>query len=546
MNDVAKSEKVIDLSTMERAELEEYARNETVRADASEAKNKYYEELLRKMNAFRFGPSSERHVSDGQFSIFDEAEATQDEDAPEPKKSEVLPPPKQRKKKGHKKEIVKNLPKTVVEHVLTGDELLCPKCGKELTEMKTVARTEVEFTPATYNVVEHRSKVYSCRACDKQGIEGTIVTAASPKGLFRNSLASPSLVADILFKKYGLSLPLHRQEQELMRTGLNIKRNVLANWVIKAAKEYLMAIACHMHTALLAECVIHADETPIQVLKEPGKAATSDSYMWMYRTGAHASRKVVLLMHSPGRGAEYPAAHLAGYSGYIHTDGYSAYRVLLKPSGSGPPPDIVFVGCWGHARRKFTDIQKGLKKSESIKGTATEKALEYIGSLFKIEEEAKDFTPEARHAYRKKKATSVVDAYFAWCKRILPQCAGDSLRKAVNYSINQEQDLRKYLLDGRLEISNNLGENAIRPFCVGRRNWLFADTPAGADASAVCYSIIETCKANGVDPFEYINHVLTVFKDADIAALDMEDFMPWSPTLPDCCRKGGGTESLVS
>jgi hypothetical protein len=208
--------------------------------------------------------------------------------------------------------------------------------------------------------------------------------------------------------------------------------------------------------------------------------------------------------------------------------------VLARESGTDPPGIVISV-CWAHARRKFTDIIKGLEKNVTIKGTVTEKALAYIGELFKIEEKIKDISPAGRHDYRKEHAQPVVDRYFAWLKSIQAECMG-SLGKAVNYSLNHETGLRVYLLDGRLDISNNLAENAIRPFCVGRRNWLFSDTPNGAEASAVCYGLIETAKANGVNAFEYLRYIFSVFKNSDIASLDLEDFMPWSESLPDACR----------
>jgi transposase len=537
MKEVEQKTKTIDLSAMGRRELEEYALQRSALADALEAKVKSYEELLRKAASYRFGPSSERYVSEGQMNFFNEVEAGCDPDAPEPERSEVVPPPKRRKKKGHKKDVVKSLPHEIIEYTLSDDERVCPKCGGELSGMKTVVRTAIEMTPAKYTVVEHRSKVYTCRNCDKEGIEGTIITAPSPNGMFRNSLASPSFVADVMYKKYTLAQPLYRQEKELARAGVPIGRNTLANWVIKGYLSYLSPLYEHMRRLLLTVDVLHADETPVEVLKEPGKAASSNSYMWMYRTGACFERQIILFSHTPGRGAEYPKAFLDGYRGYIHTDGYSAYRTLLKETDAKPPPDIAFVGCFGHARRKYADIVKGLKKNETIGGTATEKALGYIGALFKLEEEAKGFTPEKRHTYRQKHAVPIVNEYFDWCRAILPECVNDSLRKAVSYSLNQENDLRNYLLDGRLDISNNLGENSIRPFCVGRRNWLFCDTPAGADASAAVYGIIETARANGLDAFGYLKYIFTIFKDRDIGSLDMDEFMPWVPAIQDICRK---------
>jgi transposase len=530
----------IDLSTMDRAELEEFAMQNHTKRIALEAELESYKELLRKNRKDMFGSSSERYVSEGQISLFNEAEEEADGDTKEPEKYDVLPAPKQKKQKGRKKEVVSRLPKETIEYKLGDDERVCQKCGSELRDMKTVVRTEIDFTPAKYKVLEHRTKVYTCRACDKDGIEGTIVTAPSPKGMFRNSLASPGLVADIMFKKYGLAQPLSRQSKYLERLGISLHRNTMANWLIMASFLYLKPIRTHMQNILARSDSIHVDETPVQVLRESGRSAVSKSYMWMYRTGAYESSQVVLFDYSPGRGSEYPKSFLSGFRGYMHTDGYSAYRVLTQEDEK--PTGIVIAGCFAHARRKYTDIIKGLKKDTDITGTACEKALMYIGDLFKIEADVKGKTADERHEYRKKYAVPIADEYFAWLKSIVSDCSG-SLESAVKYSLNYENELRVYLMDGRLEISNNLGENAIRPFCVGRRNWLFSDTPNGADASAICYGTIETAKANGVDPFEYLKYIFSVFKDTGIDSIDLDDFMPWSTMLPDICKPSSQRET---
>ena len=540
-----KETKTIDFSAMDRAELEEFAMQKSNRVITLEAENNYYKELLRKNRSNMFGSSSERYISEGQISFFNEAEKDADPDSKEPEKSEVLPQPRRKKSKGHKKGLVAHLPKETIEYKLTDDDLVCPKCGGGLEGMDTIVRTEIEVIPAKYKAVEHRAKVYSCRACDKNGTEGTIMTAPSPKGMFRNSLASPGMVADIMYKKYVLAQPLYRQEQELSRIGITIGRNTLANWMIKAAFTYIMALLDHMKGILLDGDVIFLDETPVEVLHEPGRAATTQSYMWVYRAGMCEKRQIILFNYSPGRGAEHPEAFLGGeYKGYIQCDGYGAYRKIARDGGTGPP-GITIASCWQHARRKYTDIIKGLAKNTTIKGTVTEKALNYIGSLFKTEEEAKDMSPADRQKYRDKTAKPIVNGYFKWLRSIRDECGG-SLLKAVDYSLNQEKELRVYLTDGRLDISTNLCENALRPFCLGRKNWLFCDTQNGANASAACYSIIETAKANGIDPFEYLKYIFTVFKDSEISSLDMEGFMPWSPSLPEACRLAEKTEAQAS
>ena len=534
----------IDFSVMGRAELEQYALDKTNRVIALEAENSHFKELFRKNQRNAFGSSSERYISEGQLCLFNEAEKEAETGSEEPGKSEALPPPKKKKGKGHKKGLVAHLPKEIIEYTLTGDGLVCPRCGGELEGMGTVVRTEIEVIPETYKVVEHRSKAYSCRACDKEGTEGTIVTAPSPNGMFRNSLASPSMAADISFKKYALAQPLYRQAQELSRKGLDINRNTLANWVIKGALEYLMPVKEHMKGILVKGGVVQADETSVQVLHEPGKAATAKSYMWAYRSGRHEERQIILFDYSPGRAAEYPKAFLGEYKGYLLCDGYQVYRVVAQGDGA-EPAGIIISACWDHARRRWTDIIKGLAKNVTVKGTDTEKALEYIGELYKIEEKVRGKPPEERLKYREEYAAPIMDKYFKWLKTIRDECT-ESLRAAVDYSLNLEKELRVYLKDGRLDNSNCLCENAIRPFCVGRRNWLFSDTQNGAEASAACYGIIETAKANGIDPFEYLKYIFAVFKDSDIGSLNLDDFMPWSPSLPDACRKHEKKEGLAS
>ena len=535
----------IDFTAMGRTELEEFAMEKTNRVVALEAENDYFRELIRRNQNNKFGSPSERFVFEGQTSLFNEAENDADPGSKEPEKSEALPAPKQGKRKGHKKALTQRLPKEAIEYKLTDDRLACPKCGGELKEIATDVRTEIEVIPAKYKAVEHRSKVYSCKACDKDGIEGTVITAPSPKGMFRNSLASPGLVADIMYKKYALAQPLYRQAAELSRIGVNLGRNTLANWVIQASSRYLMPVRDHMKKALLGGDAIFVDETPVEVLDEPGRDATAQSYMWVYRSGMCEKREIILFDYSPGRGAEHPKAFLGGqYKGYIQCDGYGVYRALAREDGTGPP-GIAIVACWAHARRKFTDIIKSLPKNTDIKGTVAAAALGYINALFKIEEEAKDMTPADRQECRQENAKPIVDKYFTWLRSVRDDCTG-SLQKAVDYSLNHEEELRVYLTDGRLDISTNLCENALRPFCVGRKNWLFAATPNGAKASATCYSIIETAKANGIDPFEYIKYIFTVFKDSDIGSLDMEDYMPWSPSLPEACRPRETAEACAS
>jgi transposase len=526
------TKKIVDFSVMSRRELEEYAMKKTTENEGLSVLLKYYEEQLRRNRAQRFGASSEKLHYDGaeQICFFNEAEQSGYGIIPEPKIEEVIAKPRSKKKKGHKKNLTKQLPHRQIEYKLTGDELICPKCGDTLEEMKSEVRTEIECVPASYIAVDYVQFFYACRNCDKNGTEGTIVSADAPKGVFRNSLASPSMLADIIYKKYVTSLPLYRQEKELAKSGVNITRITLSNWVINGSKTYLKPIYEHMHTLLLAGSIVHADETPVEVLREPGRAATTDSYMWVYLTGSDNPNRTVLFEYTQGRGQVFPKKFLFGYSGYLQTDGYAGYHALAAADTG--PPRVIIVGCWQHARRKFTDVIKGLAKNTSISGTVCDTALKYINMLFMRERTCKDMSPEDRYKYRQENELPVIDAYFIWLKEIQTSCGGN-LEVAVNYSINQEVYLRNYLLDGNLEISNNRAENSVRPFAVGRRNWLFCNTPNGAEASAIAYSIVETARLNGLDVFKYLEYIFATFKDSDIAELSMDDYMPWSDKLPE-------------
>jgi transposase len=525
-----KEVKTIDLAAMSRKELEQFAMKKSIENEELSSKIAYYEEQLRRERIRRFGQSSEM-LHEGQISFFNEAEQESESFHLEPK--DEVNTVAGKKQKGRKKAITKNLPRKQIDHILSAEEQTCPKCGNGLSEMKTEIRTEIEWVPAKAIAVDHVRHFYVCRNCDKNGTEGTIIAAEAPNGMFRNSLASPSLVSDIIYKKYGLAQPLYRQERELKRLGLPLDRKTLSNWMIKAAKTYLEVLYDKMHEDLLTHKIIHSDDTEVEVLREPGRKAASKSYMWLYRTGSGTDRPIVLYEYTQGRGAEFPITFLEGYSGYLQADGYVGYHRLEREEGAGPP-GVIISGCWAHARRGFTDVIKGLSPSAEISGSITEKALGYIGALFKIEKEASEFSAEARFALRMEKAAPIIDEFFAWLKTVQDGCAG-SLAKAVNYCVNQERYLRNYLLDGNLESTNNRAERSIKPFVIGRKNWIFCNTPNGAAASAILYSIVETAKENGLDAGMYMEYIFTAFKDADTADLNLEDFMPWSLSLPPSC-----------
>lgn len=283
-----------------------------------------------------------------------------------------------------------------------------------------------------------------------------------------------------------------------------------------------------MREHLLQKEIMHADETTLQVLKEPERKADSKSYMWLYRTGRDGPA-IVLYDYQTTRAGKHPARFLKDFKGYLHVDGYEGYNLV---------PEIILVGCWAHARRYFNDSLKIMPPKKDNIPTATEEGLAFCNKLFEIEKELKDLTDKERYEARIKKSLPVIDDLKKWLqyqsKRVAPKTP---LGKAIKYCRNQWNKLTAFLLDGRLEIDNNRGERSIKPFVIGRKNWLFSNTPKGAASSAISYSLIETAKENKLIPFAYLKYLFDELPNVDITDVKtLDKFMPWSETLPDECR----------
>ena len=527
----------IDLSKMTREELENEYVKLSDKAMAQEAELNWLKEQVKLAKNNMFGQSSEKGLGDGlQQSIFNEAELYQEPDIEEPSSKDLIKTRAKAKKSGSKKDKIKDLPVERVEYRLSEEDQICPRCGAKLHEMKKEIRDEIEVIPAQYKVNRSVIYTYSCRNCDRNGIESTILRADAPAPLFRNSLASPSFVADIICRKYVLALPLYRQAQELQRYGLGLfSRQTISNWVVNASTIYLKKIYDRMKESLISRDIIHADETEVEVLHEPGRPASSKSYMWVY-THNGGDPPCFIYEYAPGRGSEYPKEFLKDFHGYLQTDGYGAYDTVANDPARDSDHQIIQVGCFAHARRKFTDALK----ASSVKDPPNIlKGIQYCDRLFNIEDLCKEMSPEDRKTYRLEHSAPVLDEYFTWLRSVSNEVLPKSkLGKAVQYSLNQEEHLRKFLVDGRLEISNNRAERAVKPFVIGRKNWLFANTPDGANASAVLYSIAETAKACQLKPFEYFKYVLTVLSqkpDTDIDAI-----LPWAAELPEICHAEPG------
>ena len=490
-------------------------------------------EALRPANHKRFGASSEKSeetlVEQLSF-LFNEAEVF----ATAADKEEVtaVAGHKRRKKNNDytMDSIPEDLPVERIEHRLEGEGLVCPQCGDTMIEIGTEVVNKLKIIPAQAVVEQHVYYTYACKSCAKtadDGCETPIVRAPYEKSIIPGSFATAEAIAHIMTQKFVMGSSLYRQEQELNRQGIPLSRQTMSNWILKASETYLAPIYEQLHRELLTRDVLHADETTLQVLHEPGKKPQTDSFMWLYRTGGDTDKPVVLYEYQPGRGAKYPEEFLKNFKGYLHTDGYAVYHKL--------PEGITVVGCHAHLRRKFDEALKSLPKGKT-KGSSAYQGMVFCDLLFAIEKglDEKNATAEERYKERLEQAKPVLDAMLSWAnsRTAAPKSA---LGKAFTYLKEKWPYLTNYLKDGRLELSNNRAERSIKPFFISRKNFLFANTPKGATGSAVIFGLIQTAIENGLEPYKYLTWLMKSAKDADLEdAITVQALLPWN--APEECR----------
>jgi len=487
----------------------------------------HFKELFALAQRQRFGASSEKHTPGlEQISLFRESVLPGAQDQPiEVTTANVAQATEaiaytRRKTVGKRKDDLSRLPLEVVEHELPESYRICPDCGEPLKEIGTETRDELKIIPPQVIHVAHRRHVYKCAGCARHTEKTLIVKAEMPDPVIKGSIASPSLVAYIMTQKYLMHLPLYRLEQDFKRQGAPINRQNMANWAIQVSEEWLTPIYDGCYKKLRAHTVLHSDDTSTQVLKEPGKRPQSKSAMWMYRTGGDSATPVILYEYQPDREGKHPKTFLSGWKGYCHADGYD---------GNHNIPDVTVVGCWAHVRRKFHDAYQLTKEPDSLGATG----LAYCDRLFALEQGFANLSAEDRYNQRMDHSKPVAEAFFRWAESIVtpPRLA---ITRAITYLLNQRAWLMNVYLDGRLEFSYNRAERSIKPFVMGRKNWLFSNSVSGAKAGAIALSVIETAKENGLKPFEYLAHLLETLPNATTDQLD--DLLPWSHTLPATCR----------
>ena len=473
----------------------------------------------------RFGPSTEKYrveqgdllineaeVAVDEESAEEEVDATPDEAAAEPRQ------PAKRRPRGGRVALPPELPRVEVVHELPDEARHCGHDGTELKEIGKDVSEELHVVPARIEVIRHVRLKYACPACE----EGVPI-APAPAKLLPKSNASATLLAYVATAKYQDALPLYRQSQIFARHGAEIPRNTLARWMVQVG-ERLLPLVDALRQHLLQAPLIHMDETTLQVNTEPDRKASATSYMWLQR-GGPPGQQVVLFDYDASRAGRVPVRLLGDYAGRLVTDGYEGYAEVVRRNG------ITHAGCWAHARRKFVEAQTVQPKGKTGKA---DWALNQIRKLYAVETQAKGLDPEARLALREQKSRPLITQLRTWLDKSVQQVLPKStLGKALHYLDGQWQRLTRFLDDGVIPLDNNAAENAIRPFVIGRKNWLFSQTPSGAHASAAIYSLIETAKANGLSPYDYLQFVFetlpTLGEEEDLTSL-----LPWhwKDTLP--------------
>ena len=532
---MSKEIKNTDLSSLSREELEKRYIELNTKYDSAVAKMNWYLEQYRLAMQKKYGQSSEKGI-DGQMTLedlplFNEAEAMREPINIEASEAELLGG---NTKKKSKRKNIKALP-VVDTYELSSEEQVCPKCGSPLHEMKENVRVEIEVIPAKVQVHKHISKVYACRNCEKDGTSTIITAPGAPAPVIPGSIASSSVIADSIAKKYVDATPFYRQEKNNERAGIPITRNNYCNWSIKVANIYFSHLEKRLREIMYKEGVIHCDETYTEVLIEPDRPATRKSYIWVTTTAEYQKEHpIALYNYKEGRAATYAREVLKGFEGYIMCDGYSAYDSITKTGKHGEPAmNVKPVACLVHVRRKFADALKLLPPKDR-ENTSANLAIKMIANIMHIGNQISRDNLKEREDKRRELLAPALDEFFAWAKDeqalALPQ---SHYGKAIEYALNQEYKVKRVLEDGRLELDNSLAERTVKPFVIGRKNFLFSNIPAGADASCILYSIVETAKLNKLIPYEYLKYVLDRMSSAEVINEELiEDLLPWSENIP--------------
>jgi transposase len=476
------------------------------------------EEENRWLKAQLFGHSSEktpveeRHPD--QAWLFNEAEALAKAAQSAPVSITI---PAHERGKGGRKKLSAALPRVDVIHDLPEEQKVCAADGTALERIGEEISEQLDFKPAQVRVIRNVRPKYACPCCQLG-----VAIAPVPAQLLPKSLATPSLLAHITTAKFVDGTPLYRQEPQFARLGLPLGRATMAGWMIKLGGVHMVPIVNLLHEQMLEDPLIHCDETRLQVLKSD-KAPTADHWMWVRASGP-PGRRIILFDYDASRAGAVPKRLLDGYRGILLTDGYEPYAAVAQAL------NLVHAGCFAHVRRKFDEARKA--QAHNGADSQAKIALEFIRELYLIEKALWDkdqpISPEHRVRVRTQLSVSIMAKFHVWLEALAPRVLPQSLLgKAVHYTLGQWPKLTTFLTHGEVPLDNNRCENAIRPFVLGRKGWLFSDTVKGAVASANLYSIVETAKANGVEPHAYLSLLFARLAHAATVE-DFEALLPWN------------------
>lgn len=497
------------------------------------------EESVTVLTSNRFGRKTEKQT-EGQLSfapetmtILNEAEKLLEDKVPEEPAIEEVVIHRYRRTKGDSRIDLGNLEQRPEPTSEFDDETLARLFPNGYDRLKDKTHHEIQYQKGGYFDHIYSYAVYR----DKKN--GKILEAPHPQWMLPHTVSSPSFMAAALNAKYVNAVPLNRYSVALQQYGLNIQREILANWVIKVGDRYFYLIYNAMHKALLKSTLINCDETPFIVVHN-GRGPNSKDYMWVYHSSpGHGTPPIYMYEYCETRKTDNPLEFLKGFHGTLMTDGYQVYHSLEKQF----PDQFKVAGCWAHAKRKFSEIRKtGKETSRSAVCIEGEKRIQ---AIYHVEHMFANAAPDEKLKNRQILVKPLVDAYFAWVKSTQPKVdPASNTGKALQYSINQEKFLRAFLDDSQIPLDNNDAERSIRTFCTGRKNWQICDSKNGARVSGIIYSIAETAKANGLIPFEYFKYVLEQMpQHQKLDDLDyIDDLLPWSDKLPAECHKQTKTQ----
>lgn len=472
---------------------------------------KILKEQLRLLKSRMFGRKSEKMSQFQQELLFDEPESEKTEAATE---APVIEVPAHARKKSGRKPLPAELPRVEVIHDISEEKKKC-ECGTEKKVIGKEVSEQLDIIPAKIQVIRHIRLKYACRSCD--GTEGSVVTIAPvPEQIIPRSIATPGLLAHIFTAKFIDAVPFYRQEKQFERLGIELDRTNMSSWAMRVSEqcEPLMGM---LKNEILSGPLINIDETTVQVMGEENRPDTSKSYMWVFRGGPPGKTGLIFEYH-PTRSGDVPKTFLGDYRGCVQTDGYAGYGFLDN--------SMTHIGCWAHVRRKFFEVTQASKTTGSA-----DVALSYIQKLYAIERTISSLPYDEIVKTRQEKSVPILNEFKTWLdKKAIQTPASGLLGKAVYYALSQWKRLVRYTNYGFVTPDNNLAENAIRPFVLGRKNWLFSGKPEGAHASATLYSLIETAKANNLEPYRYLSHLFNNLPQA-YTAEEYKSLLPQFVTI---------------